>query len=491
MFELTEFLILLILSLLIVQFLKLQWMRQKLPPGPTPLPIIGNLWHLGFVVKQESLLKLKDTYGNIFTMWMGQTPVVVLNGYEAVKEGLVTYSEETSGRAKSPLMTDLMGEKGIFVTSGHTWKQQKRFVMTTLRNLGVGKKDLENRVQVEAHKLLKLIASKQGSSFEPKIPIVRTVGNVICSFVFGDPFPQDDDSFNKLIKAVYLLLFVPFTFWGRLYDACPTVMSHMKGLYREVFESNAFIHNLVREKMQSHKERWRRGQENHDLIDFYLDQIAKSKDDPSSTFNEENLVQTAVDLLIGGIETVANTLCWGLCYLLKYPDVQEKIQNEIDAVMGRSQIITYEDRVKLPYTNAVLHETLRFSSVTGIATMRCCLKDMTLLGFPIAKGTFILPNKHSVLYDPDCWETPWKFNPGHFLDSEGNFVNNDAFIPYAIGRRACLGEPLAQTELFVFFANLLHAFKFQLPDGIKDVSLESIVGGTREPRPFEILAIPH
>ncbi|XP_015746212.2 cytochrome P450 2J2-like isoform X1 [Python bivittatus] len=487
---LVEFFLLFTILFFAGQFLQLQWTRKQLPPGPVPLPFIGNLWLLDFALKRETLMKLTNIYGNVYTIWLGRTPVVVLNGYKAVKEGLITYSEETSGRPLTPLFKELMGEKGVFMTTGHNWKQQKRFVMMTLRNLGVGRKALENRIQEEAHILLKLFKSKKGSAFDPQIAMVHAIANIMCNFVFGQRFPEEDADFNKLLKAISMVVYIPGSFWGRVYDTFPTIMHKLRRPYQQLFEYNEFMHNLVKDRVQSHKERWREGNEPQDFIDFYLDFMSKNKEDPASIFSEDNFVQTVIDLLIGGAETSSTTLYWGLLYLLKNPDVQEKIHHEIDAVLGPSQMITYEDRNRLPYTNAVLHEIVRYSNVTMTGPLRKCVKDIVVLGFPVGKGTLMLPNSHSVLYDPECWETPWKFNPGHFLDSEGNFVNNEAYLPFSAGRRACLGEPLARIELFIFFTNLLRSFKYQLPPEVNDVSLEEIIGSTRQPLPYQICALP-
>ncbi|XP_026548179.1 cytochrome P450 2D26-like [Notechis scutatus] len=204
--------------------------------------------------------------------------------------------------------------------------------------------------------------------------------------------------------------------------------------YQQLFEHNKFMCNFIKDKMQSHKERWEEGNEPQDLLDFYLEFISKNKNDSDSIFSEENMVQIVVDLLIGGAETSTTTLYWGLLYLLKYPDVQEKIHHEIDAILEPSQMITYEDRNRLPYTNAVLHEIVRYSNVTITGPLRKCLKDIVIMGSPIGKGTLLLPNAHSVLYDPEHWKTPWKFNPEHFLDFEGKFVNNEAYLPFSTGK---------------------------------------------------------
>ncbi|XP_026577533.1 cytochrome P450 2J2-like isoform X1 [Pseudonaja textilis] len=472
------------------QFLQLQRAKGRFPPGPFPLPIFGNLRLLNFALKRETLVKLTSIYGNIYTIWLGTTPVVVLNGYKAVKEALVTYSVETSGRPLMPLFTELMGERGVFMTTGPIWRKQKRFVMMALRNLGMGKKILENQIQQEAHYLLKVFKSKKELPFDPRTPIVKAVSNIIFNFVFGHRFSEEDAHFNKLLKTIHMIVYLPGSIWGRAYDSFPTIMQKFQKPYQQLFEHNEFMHNFIKDKMQSHKERWEEGNKPQDLLDFYLEFISKNKNNSDSIFSEENMVQIAVDLLIGGAEASTTTLYWGLLYLLKYPDVQEKIHHEIDAILGPSQMITYKDRNRLPYTNAVLHEIVRYSNISITGPLRKCLKDIVIMGSPIGKGTLLLPNAHSVLYDPEHWKTPWKFNPEHFLDFEGNFVNNEAYLPFGTGRRACVGESLARIELFIFFTNLLRSFKYQLPPEAEEVSFEEITGSIRQPLPYNLCAFP-
>ncbi|XP_067391840.1 cytochrome P450 2D16-like, partial [Emydura macquarii macquarii] len=181
---------------------------------------------------------------------------------------------------------------------------------------------------------------------------------------------------------------------------------------------------------------------------------------------------------------------WTVLDMVAHPDVQEKVQKELDAVLGPSQLICYEDRKKLPYTNAVIHEIQRYSSIVAVGVPRECIRGTVLQGFPIEKGTIIIPNLTSALLDPEQWETPRQFNPNHFLDKDGNFVNKDAFLPFSAGHRVCLGELLARTELFLFFSNLMRAFTFRLPEGVKEINTEAIMWSTLQPHPYKICAVP-
>ncbi|NXW01250.1 CP2J2 protein, partial [Fregetta grallaria] len=423
--------------------------------------------------------QLTNIYGNIYTLWMGQTPMVVLNGYKAVKDGIVTHSEEVSGRPLTPFYRDMMGEKGIFLTSGHTWKQQRRFGMTILRSLALGKNNLEHQIQTEACYLVDTFANIKGK-FTRRITL-RAFSEI---YDFTELSAKQNWFLN--LKE---FMFLPFCLKSQMYDAFPWLMHHLPGPHQKVFAYNDFMHNLVMKEVRTHERQ--NAADPQDLIDFYLAQITKTKDDPTSTFNKDNMVQTVVDLLLGGTETTSTTLLWALLYMVQYPEIQEKVQREIEAVLEPSHLISYEDRKKLPYTNAVIHEALRYSNITSVGVPRQCVRNTTLLGFHIEKGTLVLPNLHSVVYDPEHWATPWKFNPNHFLDLDGNFVNKEAFLPFSAGHRVCLGEQMARVELFIFFTNLLRAFTFQLPEGVNEINLEYILGAILQPHPYKLCAIPH
>uniref|UniRef100_A0A8D2PY24 CP2J6 protein n=1 Tax=Zosterops lateralis melanops TaxID=1220523 RepID=A0A8D2PY24_ZOSLA len=419
--------------LLITQFLKLQRVRRQFPPGPVPLPILGTLIQLKFQLNHTPYcLKLAKTHGNIFTLWFGWAPVVILNGFEAVKDGMTTHPEDVSGRPVSPIALALM-DAGIMLATGHTWKQQRRFALKTLRNLGLGKRGLEHRVQEEAHYLVDFFASMKGKPVDPSFALFHSVSNVICAVVYGHRFSREDESFHELIKATEHI----FKFGG------------------------SFIHHVSELSVAFF---WIRQRVIQELL-------GKSfrMNEPRSTYNEDNMVYSINDLFLGGSETSSTTLNWGLLYMI---------------------ILSQTSPIELPYTNAVVHEIQRFSNIISVGMPRMCVRNTTLLGFPLKKGTIILPNIASSLYDPEHWETPRQFNPGHFLDKDGNFVAQEAFLPFSMGHRVCLGEHLARTELFIFFASLLRAFTFRPPEGVTKINTEPRLGGTLQPHPYRVCAIP-
>ncbi|TNN68837.1 Cytochrome P450 2K1 [Liparis tanakae] len=168
-------------------------------------------------------------------------------------------------------------------------------------------------------------------------------------------------------------------------------------------------------------------------------------------------------------------------YLIKvFESHEDQVQAELSRVVGSRQVRA-EDRMSLPFTDAVIHETQRFANILPISLPHITSTD----------GTPVIPLLTSVLWDESEWEKPNTFHPAHFLDKDGKFVKRDAFMPFSAGRRACLGESLARMELFLFFTSFLQRFRFTPPPGVKeeDLDLSPALGFTLQPTSHELCAI--
>ncbi|XP_055421996.1 cytochrome P450 2D14-like [Bubalus kerabau] len=106
------------------------------------------------------------------------------------------------------------------------------------------------------------------------------------------------------------------------------------------------------------------------------------------------------------------------------------------------------------------------------------------------QGMTLITNLSSVLKDETVWEKPFCFHPEHFLDAQGRFVKQEAFIPFSAGRHACLGEPLARMELFLFFTSLLQHFSFSVPAGQPRPSDHGVFAALVTPAPYQLYAVP-
>ncbi|XP_069753816.1 vitamin D 25-hydroxylase isoform X4 [Narcine bancroftii] len=201
----------------------------------------------------------------------------------------------------------------------------------------------------------------------------------------------------------------------------------------------------------------------------------------------ENLIFTVGELIIAGTETTTNALRWAILFMALYPNIQEKVHQEIDTIVGKNQIPSLENKSQMPYTEAVLHEVLRYCNIAPLGIFRATTKNTVVRGYSIPKGTTVITNLYSVHFDEKYWSSPDLFCPERFLDKNGQFVKKEAFVPFSIGRRHCLGEQLARMEFFLFFTMLLQRFQIHFPPG-SIPNLKPKLGMTLQPHPYLISA---
>uniref|UniRef100_A0A8B9N015 CP2J2 protein n=1 Tax=Accipiter nisus TaxID=211598 RepID=A0A8B9N015_9AVES len=477
-------LIFLIVFLLVADYMKHR-KPKNFPPSPLSLPFLGHIYMMNFTNPQITVQKLTEKYGDIFSMQMGNTSFVFINGLRMIKEVLVNQAENFMERPEIPIDKEIFSKLGLVSSSGHLWKQQRRFTLTTLRNFGLGKRPLEERIQEECRCLVDAFRDEQGNPFNPHLNISNAVSNVICSITFGNRFDYHDEEFKTLLRLIDETVGLHGTVMSQLYNSFPSIIKFLPGSHQTIFKNWKLLKSFVKEKIDKHKEDWNPS-ESRDFIDSYLQEIAK--DNGNGMFQEENLVACALDLLFAGTETTSTTIRWALLYMAMYPEIQARVQAEIDTVIGQVRQPALEDRNNMPYTNAVIHEVQRKSNIIPFNVPRLTVKDTVLDGFHIPKGTGLLTNLTSVMFDKNEWETPDAFNPQHFL-KDGQFWKREAFVPFSIGKRACLGEVLARAELFLIFTALLQKFTFQAPPDTT-LSLQFKLGITMAPQPYKICAVP-
>ncbi|XP_077204256.1 cytochrome P450 2J2-like [Paroedura picta] len=488
MMGILDFLVALVICLSVMQFLKLLWQRRQYPPGPIPFPLVGSLWKLGWKIRLDMLLKLSKSYGNVFTVWIGHIPVVVVSGYEAVEDALVSNSDAVSGRPLIPFFRILGNEKGIMFSNGETWWQQRHFGQATLQKLVIEQKDLELQIGEEGRQLVEVFANEKGEPVDPTWHILHSVSKMICAAAFGHPFPIENEDLHTLTKHINSITKFGGSLWAVLYNMAPTIMRYFYGPHQTAI-SCEFIRCFIRKEVENHKKNGP-PKERHGFIDYYLSEIKSEKTDPTTTFNDDNLVQSVTDFFVAGTDATAASLSWALLFMVAHPEIQAKVQDELDNGLESFEVVHYADRKRLPYTRAVLNEVQRLCNVKLFGLLKLCTENVNILGNLIPKDTLVITDLCSVLLDPTKWETPEKFNPNHFLDKDGKFIIRDEFFPFAAGDRSCLGKRLARTQIFLFFTSLLKAFTFRLAEGVEKVNLEPVIGAVVYPRPHKICAIP-
>ncbi|XP_078664142.1 cytochrome P450 2D6-like [Branchiostoma floridae x Branchiostoma belcheri] len=465
--------------------------RLNLPPYPAGrVPVLGHLLALG----RKPPLKLtawRRQYGDVFTVRMGMEDVVVLNGYAAVKDALVDRSELFASRAENYLF-DIIFDFGKDIASarwGTEFKQRKRFALAALKHLGmkVGTGSIEENIREEANSLRKRMTEYEGRPFDVSNDLCVAVANVSCFMVFGKRYDYEDEKFRELAEAVVGV--IDELGAGQIISVFPLLrfIPKINRTYKEVLKQNSKIHRQIWEEIARHRENLDR-ENPRDFLDLCLLELELQEKVDGLT--EENVLYMTQNLFIAGMDTTTITLLWSLLFMTVNPDIQQKVQQELDAVVGEG-LPALSHRSQLPYVNACLLEVMRIRPLLPFSNPHATTEDVKVMGFDIPKGTQVLPNLYSLHMDPAYWPDPDRFDPGRFLDAEGNVISNpESFMPFSGGRRVCLGEQLARMELFLFFSTLLQSFTFKPPEGAPPPNTDGYFTIALRPHPFQFCAIP-
>ncbi len=188
------------------------------------------------------------------------------------------------------------------------------------------------------------------------------------------------------------------------------------------------------------------------------------------------------------METTTTTLRWAVVYLIANPDVQLKIQTEIDSIVGHDRSVTMSDKSAMPYTSAAIIELQRLANILPFNLLHKTLADTQIFDKPIPANTLVLPQISAVMSDPTVFTDPMRYDPNRFLDSDKKDLRrniNENFVAFGLGKRQCAGEELARMELFLILANLLQTYELRPKVDGAMPDLTPIYSGICYPKHYE------
>ncbi|XP_063236595.1 methyl farnesoate epoxidase-like [Bacillus rossius redtenbacheri] len=517
------------------------------PPGPRWLPLVGSLPQLRRLSRRLghmhlALLKLSELHDSpVVGLKLGGRAVVCVGSWDLVKRVLT--GDEFAGRPDSffSRLRSMGTRRGITFTDGPLWREQRHFVSRQLRQLGLGKRPMERAVLEELAQLTAALGAEQGPvSLAPHLS--TAVLNVLLTLVAGARFSHGDP---RLLGVLALM-----ERRARCLDAAGGVLSHapwlrhfLPGLtgYSLLLQLNAELSRVLTDIIDAHKLTYNQD-ETRDLIDAFIGEMRKNGDTPS-TFTEDQLLMVCVDLFIAGSQTTSSQLGFALQQILLRPEVQARVHAELDGVLGADEAprLEHQDRCalvlvlvrvlvrvfvrvlvrvllrpevqarvhaeldgvlgadeaprlehqdRLPYTCAVLLEVQRMYPVVPVSGPRRVLKDTKLLNYDIPKDTTVLLNLWPVHMDEGHWGDPRSFRPERFLDRSGAVAADSWLLTFGLGKRRCLGEALARSCLFTFFAGILQRYQLLRAPGQQLPRDEPRPGLTMSPQPYSVLLRP-
>ncbi|XP_071964192.1 cytochrome P450 2U1-like [Antedon mediterranea] len=432
---------------------------------------------------------LAKKYGNVMRLKLGVFPVVVLSDYDSIKEAFVKSGDTFNDRPRMVMFDGISKGRGLIgAYHENGQKDQRRFALSVLRTFGMGKQTFEDKITEEIDVFVDHIKNNfTNVPFDPAHLTSTSVSNVTCSILFGRRFDYNDAVFLEMLRVMHRSIELSTN--ASAMNFFPVLKYFPRTAFAELWKNyltfKAFQLDIFNEHLREYDP-----ENPRDFVDIFRNEITKNKDDITSSFDEDNMAFVTADLFVAGTETTATTLLWAMLYMCLYPEVQQKVQDELDQVVGAGNHPTKAHIQKLPYTEAVLLEIQRMGAIVPLGVPHAASFNTTFRGYDVEKGTIFIPNIFAVLRDPKIWENPEAFHPERFLDENNQVIRREELIPFCIGRRECLGQQLAKMELYLFFTNIMMNFNITRPENAPTPNLRGKIAATRVPHSFQIISTP-
>ena len=447
---------------------------------------------------------MAETYGDVFSLMLGNRLVVVLNGADAIQEAIIKHSIAFAGRPQLHTFTLANPQGNSLVVSDYSpkWRLSRKMSVSAIQTFAKNTDALEEKLLWESQRLVHSFRLQKEKPVDALITLKFATANIILDALFGVNRSYDDEDLRGILELA-----------GNYREALHS-SSHVDFLPLLKYLPNKALSNLVltikafmdttTKMFVDNKQTYTEGQVRN-ITDSFINVIEKQtmkKKENSPTgantlnmaplLTDEQIIQVLVELFGAALDTSSITIYWSLAYLIKYPDIQRQLHEELDSVIGRGRVPTLSDIASLPLLQATVYELLRVTSVSPLAIPRSTTKETRIHDFTIPKDTIVFVNLWSVHRNPAVWKDPDVFNPRRFLNDAGEVIDPKSiggFLPFSGGRRKCPGEPLALKAVSVLLAALLHSFRFSqdgLPAKYQGINLQGQFGLTLMPDTFYV-----
>ncbi|KAF4403965.1 hypothetical protein G4B88_014421 [Cannabis sativa] len=467
----------LILTWAVIRALQ-SFMRSKpssgnLPPGPKPLPVIGNLHQLGDK-PHKSLYELAKLHGPLMSLKLGQVTTIVVSSSAMAKEVLQTHDHYLSNRT-IPDALYVHGHENVglpWIPVSNLWRNLRKICNTQLFAIKV----LDTNQELRRRKVKELFEKVEQSSLSVAAIDIGSAAftstlSLLSNTIFSVDLADSESELARDFKDItwdlmkeagtpnlsdyfpLLKKIDPFGIRRRMKIIFSRILLLMEGMINQRLK--------LRESSDSVK--------NDDVLDTLLDIMEQN----NNQINRHQITHLLLVLFVAGTDTTATTFQWAMAELLRNPESLSKARAELDQIIGKGKPVKESDVSRLPYLQAVLKETFRLHPAVPLLLPRKAERDVKINGFTIPKGAQILVNTWAIGRDNDIWDDQELFKPERFIGSEVD-VKGRSFelIPFGGGRRVCPGLPLAMRMLPLMLGTLIHSFEWKLENGLKPEEID-------------------
>nr|CAD20576.2 putative cytochrome P450 [Coleus scutellarioides] len=461
-------LILFSLPLAVVLYHLFYRLRYRIPPGPRPWPVVGNLYDVK-PVRFRCFAEWAQLFGPTFSVWFGSTLNVIVSSSELAKEVLKEKDGQLADRHRSRSAVKLSrdGKDLIWADYGpHYVKVRKvcTVVLFSPKRLELLRPIREDEITVMVESIYQDSAAS-GKSVVIKKYLASMAFHNITRLVFGKRFVNSEGEVDKQGQE-----FKAIAINGLKLGASLAVSEHIPWL-RWMFplDEDAFtqhgvrMERLTREIMQEHT---LARQKTGGAKQHFFDALLTLKDEYD--LSEDTIIALLWDMIAAGMDTPAISVEWAMAELVRNPRVQEKVQEELDRVIGHERIMTELDIPNLPYLQCVVKESLRLHPPTPLMLPHRSNADVKIGGYDIPKGSNVHVNVWAIARDPKSWKDPLEFRPERFLEEDVDIKGHDfRLLPFGAGRRVCPGAQLGIDLATSMIGHLLHHFRWTPPAGVR------------------------
>lgn len=455
-------------------------------PGPTPLPFVGTIlgYRRGFVEFDQECFK---KYGGMWGFYHGRQPMLAITDPDMIKAVLVKecYSVFTNRRAVGPVG---FMKSAISVAEDENWKRIRTLLSPTFTS---GKlKEMFPLIDQYGDVLVKNLRkeAEKGKPINLKDIFGAYSMDVITSTSFGvniDSLNNPQDPFVEHIKKLLKFsIFNPLLLSIVLFPFLTPVFEVLNIHLFPKSVTDFFIKTVKRMKESRLQDKQKH---RVDFLQLMINSQNSKETDSHKALSDLELIAQSIIFIFAGYETTSTTLSFLMYLLATHPDVQQKLQEEIDATFPNKAPPTYDALAQMEYLDMVLNESLRLFPVLS-RLERVCKKDVEINGVFIPKGTVVVVPSFILHRDPEYWSEPEEFRPERFSKSNKDSISPYAYMPFGNGPRNCIGMRFALMNMKLAVVRVLQNFSFK-PCKETQIPLKVESQGTTKPqKPIVLMA---
>ncbi|KAF8439067.1 cytochrome P450 [Boletus edulis BED1] len=434
-----------------------------LPPGPRGLPFIGKVIGVNTHAPWLMYAEWAKQYGDlIYTRILGRD-IIIINSEAVAKDLLDNRSRNYSDRpflaTKSLCGRDF---STIFMEYGDKWRLHRRFFHQTFRSEAV-----HRFVPLQHRKACQLLRGLLDSPHRFSEHIFEYTTSIILNGVYDhDTKTQTDELVDIVAKTLKIISFALRPDISILVGAFPALLklpSWFPGMSfkRDMAIAKELSKQYIEKPFQYSLQKLSAGSSAPCMVFDALRNV-EEKGTSSDAGWMKDLSETAATGLIAASDTSNSVITLFLLMMVVNPKAQKTAQAQIDSVVGGNRMPMIKDRSSLPYVDAILRETLRYSPVVPLSIPHAVVDDDIYGGFRIPKGAIVTSNLWSMAHNESKYPKPHEFVPERFLNDDGTLKPDDTEnIAYGFGRRICAGRHFADTSLWSVIAKILAVFTIE------------------------------